>query len=207
MTEVVELVVRGTSPTTGSGGKAILNVFHYRYSSGGAGPDTASNLASQWLTSVWANIVSLLSIDYTGVEVDFRRLDDAEEQYGVGTTPGSGTQALPRMPIDLALVYLLRSKTRGKSFRGSKHFGPIAQAHVTKDEINAAGITAWSAVAGYLTTSVTTPGGQVYIPVIVSKTLSTLKTNPTTIIGADVTAALQNKTIGTMRGRREATVR
>ena len=52
-----------------------------------------------------------------------------------------------------------------------------------------------------------TAGGQTFTPCVVSKTLSQLRVDPVTIIGAALLTGLTNKTIGTMRHRKEKTVR
>lgn len=205
LTSVVEIVVKGTVTTTGAGAKNFANIFHYRKTTGGAN-QTPAAVCNQFLTDVWAVVAPLLSDQYIGSESMARYLDDALEQYSPGNVPDSGAVTGDRLPTDMAAVYLLRTGTRGKSFRGSKHFGPIAESATTGDQLSTAAVTAWAAVTTALADSITV-GTETYVPVIVSRTLSQLRTNPTTIIGADVTAALLNKTIGTMRRRREATVR
>lgn len=204
MTNVVELVVRGSVATTGSGSKAFNNVFHYRLSSGTA--DVPSAVGAAFNTNVWAVIAARLSSLYTGVQIDCRMLDDAFQQYVTDGTPANGAVTGSRYPTEIAVTYLLRTATRGKSYRGSKHFGPVATSDTLNDELTATAATAWAAVTTALKAALT-PGFGTWKPCVVSRTLSQLRTNPTTIVGDDITDAILNKTLGTMRRRKEKTVR
>jgi hypothetical protein len=206
LTNVVEIVVKGTCATTGSGTKNIYNVFHYTWVSGAA-PVSAANVLVAFLAGPWTQIAAALSSAYTGVESDTRMMDDALSQYTVGSVPASGGVAGARLPTATAVVFLLRSLTRGKSYRGSKHFGPIAEAHQTNDELNATGLGLWNPISVQLTNTVNPSDGSIWAPCVLSRVLSQTRTNPTTLVGSRITTALLNKTLGTMRHRKEKTVR
>lgn len=204
LTNVVEILVKGTLAET-AGVKNILNVFHYQLTAGSL--DGYGQLLGDFETKVFTFVLAQLSADYSLIEMDVRKLDDATEQYFVdpmGPTPGG--IALPRLPGDLAIVTPYKCATRGKSFRGRKHFRGVPTASVLKDELTAGAETAWLAVAVKLGLTWTSVTGT-YTPVVVSRTLSQLKTNPTTIIGSTVTGVLVNKTIGTFRKSKEKTQR
>lgn len=204
-TNVFEIILQNTLTET-SFTKNVWNVFHYRLSSGT--PDTAANILSAWVSAVQNPLrTNWLTTDCACVGVLGRFLDDATVQYATNLPGTSGLIALPRLPGDLALVLPLRGSNRGKNYRGSKHIPAIASAFVTKDELNATGITAAALVQGYLGLTITSTNSSTYIPVILSRNLSQLRTNPTTIVTSDVSAVLVNKTIGTMRRRKEKTVR
>jgi hypothetical protein len=102
---------------------------------------------------------------------------------------------------------LLRGTQRGKNFRGGKRLCPVATAFALKDELSAAGITAAALVNGYIAATLTTANGSTMIPFVLSRNLSQLRVNPTTIVGSDLISVLTNKTLGTMRRRKEKTVR
>lgn len=203
-TNVVEIVMRGQLTET-SFVKNIANVFHYRLFTGSA--DSKSNIVNNWQTNVGAPIVGQLTTDYLEVAVDIRLLDDPLDQYLTITPALAGGQALPRLPGDLAVVLPLRSASRGKNYRGSKHFSAPPSAYVTKDELNVTGTAAWNGIASILLANLTLAGGAVYSPIVLSRNLSQLRTLPTTVWGSDIVTVLLNKTIGTMRRRKEKTVR
>ena len=95
---------------------------------------------------------------------------------------------------------------RGREFRGSKHFGPISDADQTGDEITPGKVAAWQAFAAVLAAPFSSITGT-YQPVVVSRKLSQYQKDPTTIVGSDVNGVSVNLTLGTMRRRKEKTVR
>jgi hypothetical protein len=205
LTNTVEIIMRNTLAEA-SVVKNIYNVFHYRLLSGAL--DARLAILNGFIPAVATPLVThLFTTDMTFVDVEIRLLDDATEQYFVLPQGTPGSIALPRLPGDVAIVYPLRCATRGKNFRGSKHITPVASAFVTKDELNATGVTAATFLVGGFGNNFTTSNGSVMGPVVVSRILSQLKVNPTSVIGSDVISVLLNKTIGTMRKRKEKTVR
>lgn len=206
VTNVVELVMTGVVTETGGSSKNIVNVFHYFQSPNVPSPPSAALVAQQFRAHPWADIAAQLSAAYVASNMTARYLDDATNQ-AIGTSLGaSGAIALPRLSSAEAVVTPLQTGLRGKSFRGSKHFGVLPAASVVGDELTAGAEAAWLAVAAAMLTPLTV-SGQTFVPCIVSKTLSQLRFNPTFIIAVPLTAVLVNKTIGTMRKRKEPTVR
>jgi hypothetical protein len=204
LTNVIEIVVKGTLTETARI-KQCWNVFHYQITSGTI--DTPGQLLGDFETKVYSFALAQMSADFSLYEMDVRLLDDALAQYtAVAMGPTAGGIALPRLPGDLAIVTPFKCATRGKSFRGRKHFRGVPTASVLKDELTAGATTAWQAVAAKLALTWTSVTGT-YTPVVVSRTLSQLKTNPTTIIGSSVVSVLLNKTIGTFRKTKEPTQR
>lgn len=206
--DVCEIVIQGTVPTVGSGTKNVYNIFHYQ-SRAHPATDSAIQVANQFVTAVWSSIAAQLSVLYTGVTTLARLMDVSTNQYGLGVAPANGSIAGARLPLDNAVVCLLRTQERGKSFRGSKHFGAIAESQQLNDELTAAAVTAWSSAIQTLVQGVSVPGGQVWDPVILSRHLSSygVGANPVILIGSIIQSALLNKTLGTMRRRKERTVR
>jgi len=207
-TRVCEIIVQGTLPTTGSGSKNIANVFHYVAGTGGA-IGSAVDLANNFLTNVWALIAAQLSVDYTGVATITRFLDDATVQYVNANVPASGAIALPRLPTEVSIVCPLRASERGKHYRGSKHFAGVPTASVVKDELTAGAAAAWAASVTALGNALTPGGGYTVamFPCVLSRSLSQTRVNPTSLWAATIASVLLNKTIGTMRKRKERTVR
>ena len=205
LSNVVEIVCQGTLAET-SFTKNIYNVFHYRLLTGTL--DTMANIEGAFVLAVYDYwLTNMATTDYNFVGTNTRLLDDATAQYVFVASGTPGSVALPRLTGDLAVVTPFRCATRGKNFRGSKHFTPIATAHVTKDELNATGLTPWNTFTPKMLAPLTTSNGSTMGPCVVSRVLSQLRTNPTSIIGSDITSVLLNKTIGTMRRRKEKTIR
>jgi len=204
LTNVIEIVAEGTVPFTTGGAKVIQNVFHYQLQSGT--PQTAVDVAKQFRDNKWVTLVAQLHESYTGVGFNARYIDDALENYTFLASTGDGLITGDRLPMDMAVACVLRCAARGKNFRGSKHFTPLAESDTLKDELTSAAAISWNTAIQNLFTTINLSGA-VYIPVVVSKTLSQLRTNPCTVIGSPITSVLLNKTIGTMRRRRQRTSR
>lgn len=207
ITKVYEIVIRGHYVASGTTVKNISNVFHYLFSGGGGSPGNASDLLTAFLAGPWAAIAALLPTSYIGDESLCRTLDDALAQYINGAAPASGGRAVTRLPGDVAIAYLFRTPSRGRNFKGSKHLGPVPAPDVTGDEINGGAIANWQGIGTQMSNVIIGASTAQYQPCVVSKTLSQLVANPTTIIGDIITQVLTNKTIGTMRRRKEKTVR
>jgi hypothetical protein len=206
ITNVVEIIVQGTVVETTGGAKNIFNVFHYFQNPTVPGPQTAIAVANQFLASIFAGIAARLSAGYVPNQTLCRYLDLTTNPLLTANPPQAGAIILPRLAATQAVVTPLRSASRGKNFRGTKHFGPIPAASVVSDELVAAEVTAWQALLPGFAAAITV-GGQTYSPCIVSRSLSQLRLDPVVIQGAIVIQALLNKTIGTMRRRKEKTAR
>jgi hypothetical protein len=203
ITNCVEFVWKGTLAETALS-RNVWNVFHYRLVAGTL--DAFGQLMGDFDTKVFSFARAQLTADYSTVSFNGRLLDDATQQFTTTTVALAGGIALPRLPGDLAIVTPMRCAQRGKQFRGRKHWRGVPSASVLKDELTAGALTAWLAVAVKLVGSFTSTLGT-YQPCVVAKTLSQLRTNPTTIIASDVTSVLVNKTIGTFRRSKEPTQR
>lgn len=203
---VVQMVIQGTVAETGGTSKNVWNVFTYVQNPNVPSPPTAVAVLNQFLASVWAQIAPLLSVRWVGVSSLARYMDVTTNAFLPGNVPASGAKILPSLSSQQAVVTPFRTALRSKNYKGSKHFGPIDSASVTGDELTAAAVTAWQAILPTLSGLITVTG-QTYSPCIVSRSLSQLAKDPVNIQAAVITTALLNKTIGTMRRRKEKTVR
>jgi len=201
---VFELKMNGVCAASSGGNKTFSFVFHYRLTS--VPRPTPAQLITAFDNSIAPGIVTLLNVDYTGTTYDCRDMEDAFNQYVTVVNGQVGATTGDRLPMDMAVAMLYRSAERGRNFRGGKHFGPITEADTLKDELTAAKLTAWQTVAAALDNDLTDGTWNVR-PIVFSPTLSQTRTNPTKLVGAEVTGVLVNKNIGTMRRRREKTVR
>jgi hypothetical protein len=206
LTNVVEIIVEGTVLESGGTTKNIFNVYHYFQNPTVPSPATAVAVANAFLTAVWAGVAAQLGTRYTGFQTLCRYLDLTTNPLLQANTPANGAPSTPSLPTQQAIVLPFRSATRGKNFRGSKHYTPVPSGNVTNDELNAGGVTAWTALLPSHVAQITA-GGQTFSPCVVSRSLSQLRQDPVTIIGSTIVTALLNKTIGTMRRRKEKTVR
>jgi hypothetical protein len=204
MTNVIEIVMQGQATSTSGGLKNIWNVFHYRLSAGTMDPIT--QILSQFETQVFSFVIANLSASYTLVAMLGRVMDDVTNQYiGLGESVVGGKVGA-KLPNLCAVVMPMKGAQRGKNYRGSKHFGPIPEADQVGDELSPTAAAAWQTVVPKIQNPFTFTT-QTYQPIILSRSLSQLKVNPPSLIGSDLYTVLLNKTIGSMRKRKEKTAR
>ncbi len=202
----VEIIVQGSVATSGGGGKTFINTFHMQHV-GGAGPaPTKAQIDTMFVTNIWSVIFPNLTTDWVGQQITVRFMDDSTDVPAVTSVPASGTDALPRLDSFSAAVLLLRTGLRGKSYRGSKHFGPLASSTVVKDELTNAAVTAWNAVLTAIQSVWNSGTLWNYQCAIFSKTKSPSLVNPTNLVVTPLDGAGRtNKTVGTMKRRKEKT--
>jgi len=204
LTQVIEIQQHGRVNLTGGPTKNFFNIYHYELAFGTV--DTYTQLGQDFYAKVVQQLMPLLSSQYTLYELAIRMLDRATEQFTVVPMNFPGGATGDRVASITSVTLPFKCVDRGKSFRGSKHFGPISDADQTGDQITPAIVPTWNTFATTLGGIFASVNGQ-YRPVIVSRKLSQLKQDPTNVVGSRVSSVLVNLTLGTMRRRKERTVR
>jgi hypothetical protein len=201
------VAVHGQVTATGGQVRKVFNVFVYRCPNpGGAG--LLNNFIATFDTAVWAVVAPRLHADYTGVE--YVGYLPAFMDVGLGTSfpnTQNGAVAGGRLPVDAAVNVGLLTGLRGKTFQGMKRFGPIGTADVVSDRLTPAAVAAWGPALAAMTATIMDPFARLFIPVVLSRQLSTPPPPTFIAIGADILSARLNRTIGLARHRRERTQR
>jgi len=201
-----EIHLLGNIVAGGSNSKNTDYTFHYRRTTT-VNPLSNANLDTIFQSTVASKILLATNVRWSQLTNTVRWLDDALDasvpfsHVNLGAIGTDGTQSFDSVYV------LLRTGIRGKSYRGSKHFAGLSEADTTQpndDVLNAAAIALWNAVLLALATPLVDASGNTWNLEIVSRTLSQLRVNPTTIIGNLVTVLLLNKRIGRMKNREAA---
>lgn len=205
------VVMRGQLATTGGEVKKCYNVFDFRRVVGSVAPVKA-NIDTIFWTTIAGVLAPATVSRYTVPDRTWRFLDDpSDAEVAFNSAPLAGEQDEgDGYASDSAVYYLFKTGARGRSFKGSKHFGGLCEDDTVNDQLNASGITLWGAVKTNLTTMAVTglvEGSNTWRLVVVSTLLSDLEAYPAIITGADVTEVQMNLTIGTMGHRRQKTIR
>lgn len=194
---------------TAGGGNAVLtaNVFHYRRNLFPA-PAVKSEIEAAFEALVVAPILLLLNARWTHTQTTVRCLNDALDPPVVFAHTDPGNVAGDSLQSDQAAYLLVRTGTRGRSFRGSKHFGPMSETDVTTngDVWNAAALTRIGDVATAMVANLTDASGNVYVPGVLSRKLSQLRENPTFVSQEDMLQILTNHRVGNMKRRQVKSV-
>lgn len=153
----------------------------------------------------------MLALNNTAVQTfnTIRFPDDALDAPVQFTRAIAGAVTGDAMTKTNSAFVLMRSGLRGRSYRGSKHFFPLSESDTTAaaaDVLNAAAITRFTAVTAAMVTAWSDTNGNSWTPCVISKKLSQLTVNPTTIVDAVVNQVLLNSRIGTMVKRKVRSV-
>jgi hypothetical protein len=203
---ICEVAAQGVMAAAGSGAKNVASIFHYRLATLTA-PATKVAIEQAFQTAIMIPFTNAASNRYTQSSTTIRWVDDAQDSPQAVTRAVAGAIATDSQPTLSAVYMLFRTAKRGKSYRGSKHFPAVSEVDTTGDILTGAGLALWQTLRTAVATALTDALGNVWNLSLLSRTLSTLTVNPTTVIANDVTSVLLNKTLGTMRRRRVATVR
>lgn len=205
----VEIITKGYAVARGGDVKKFFNIFHFRRTTT-VNVLVKANIEGEFNLTVGAAMLAALNVDYTQTAISVRFFEnplDAEEaisETGVGAIGGD------RGPDFQAVTIQLKTGVRGKPYRGSKHFGPVAESDTTGDCLVAGAVTRYNAIGGAITTGFTDSDGNIWVPGLKGGTRpgspAQYLTVPTTTVWTDITTWLLNKSLGTMRRRRVSTV-
>lgn len=201
LVRTAEIVVKATLLSLGGVAIPVSNVFYYRRTSVAVSPVKAS-LATIFETNVLTPLVAASHERLTGISQNIRWLEDAENPTMTISSALVGAIATDSLPPNATVYVLMQTALRGKKYRGSKHFAAVPEIHTTGDVLTGGGLTLWQAVRDALAASCTDADGNIWKPCILSRKLSQVKTNPTTVVTNDVTTVVLNKNIANMKRRR-----
>jgi len=201
----VQIVTKGVIAAGGSDVQACLNVYNYQRDNNSL-PLVKGDIGTQFDTDIFSGIAPELHTSYSCTELLVRFLEDNLDPYASVAVTEAGAVATARAPDFECITIRMNTNVRGRSYRGRKHFSPIAEADTDGDIIAAARLAAWQAVRDLLVLPFTDINGNTWTPFVYSPSLSTLAGDLWTIAGAKCNAVVLNKTLGTVRSRKATTV-
>lgn len=203
---IAEIQTHGVLSAFGSSARNTVTIYHMRLSALVA-PATKLALEARHNTIVGLPFLAAANARYTQAGTDIRWVDDATDPPQRFARVGVGAIATDPLPTVDAVYMLLRTSLRGKNFRGSKHYPAASEADTTGDVLTGAGLVRWQTLQTALIAAQVDALGNTWVPSLLSRSLSQLTINPTTVVATDLVTILLNLNIGTMRKRRTLTVR
>lgn len=187
--------------------KPILNILHYRADSSVLLASKA-DIDAQLRAVVVTPLLACLSTTYTLTRTRVRWLDVPTDAFEDNTSTLAGGVTGDAYATCTAACFQLKSHVRGRSYNGSKHCTPISESDVIGDDLdNGMGaLPARFNVLGGAFGNQLDVGTYFLSPVVVSQLLSPgLITAGDLITCAFVVEVKINRTVGTMRRRKEKT--
>lgn len=208
--QFLEVLWRGQVSLTPGGTRSIVQVYHFNQLALVPIAEDGISLLDDLFSKLDGALKAALSIDYAGLDVRGRFMDDPTSAEFVSmSTPSPGQVTGDRLPIFNAATIQIRSSARGRSYRGSKHFAPVAESSTTEDALNMTGLGLWGSVATQLQNlTLTGANGSSWQLIVLSRVLSDLTANPSVFTFASeqpgAGGAVLNTKIGTMRRRKRS---
>lgn len=210
----LEVVLRGHVVDSNDREIPAINIFHFHRldNTPTYAPGDLVGLVQAVLKDP---LLSATNVRYHIEQWEERPIDDPAAASFVIPDPDAGAigNDASAYANQSAVYMLIRTGYRGKSYKGSKHFAGIDEAHVTRDELVTTGLGLWQNVRNALRTFISAPltddNGNIWYPFVLSRELSSLGPTdiPAVVSGADWDSVELNLTVGTMKGRKEATKR
>lgn len=195
----VEIQMRGLIDG-GPGGSIKTNfVFQFRRTATAVDPTKAAiNTAFQGTIS--PAIAAALNVDWSATTNSLRYFEDALDAPVEFTNTDVGAITGDRLSSFSSAYLLMRTAVRGRSYRGSKHLGPFSESDVTHatgcDVFNAGAITRLTTICTAILAGFTDSTGNIWVPSVLSRKLSQLQFDPTTVVANDVLQVLPNHRVG-----------
>jgi len=204
-----EVIMGGLISAGGSNSINTQFVFHYRRTGVTVAPSKA-NLAAAFQAGPAVPIIAMLNARWSEKYVSVRWMDDPLDQAVPFTNVNAGAIAGDSMPTHVAVYVLLRTGLKGRSYRGSKHFGPFSESDATAlgdDILNAAAQARLATTITAIGAALIDASPNTWNPCVYSRVLSSPLLQPiATITTNDVTTVLYNKRLGNMKRRQVKSV-
>ena len=197
----MEIRIRGEFAALGASVQETINILHYRRTS--STPDfVAQSLIDAWQANCQANFVAAASVHWTLTEILCRCINDALDAGTTETLSAAGTVAGECMPTFNCQLITKQTALRGRSYRGRVFFPSVPEGGADGNTLTAGQLALLQAVADDLDDPLTDADGNTYVPFLLSTTQSTIATNPTSIVGADITSCTAKDDVAVNRSRR-----
>lgn len=204
--EVASIVSSFAVAAGGSNGRTAKATFHYRLATRVAAP-TKTALEVIFQSTVCVPYMAAASSRVSQISNGIRHVGDALDPTVETARAVVGAIATDGSAMNAAVFMLLKSAYRGANYKGSKHFVGVSEVDTTYDVLTGAGLARWVTLQNALAASLTDSLGNIWNPSLLSRTLSQLSVNPTTVSAVDIVSVSLNLNIGTMRRRRTDTIR
>lgn len=206
----VEIVSQAFAVARGGAQKNFFNVYHFRRTTT-INVLTKAAIQTAFQTSIMTPVLAAMNVDYTQTQNSLRFFEDPSDPQTFTPQTGVGGVAGDRLPDFNAAVVQLHSGVRGKTGRGSKHYGPIAESATTGDDITAGQLTLMTAIGTAIIAGFTDSNGNIWVPGMKAaagdfKPWHYVLPLPTVTGWTDIVSFVCNKSLGTMRRRKIRTV-
>lgn len=203
---VLQINLKGHVLLSNSGRRNFLNTFYYGIASTST-LGSVQDYVTDFLAKVWTGTTKLqgaLNNVYIPDPIEARFIQLATNPFINYDTPATPSyNSGDRYESGSCVTIRKKTGKRGKSNKGSWHFGPLSEADTTLDELISTGLTHWANVNTACALSLAPSGKDVLAPWLISASMSQLGTDPVQIYYEPISSCVLNKTVGSIDKRRE----
>ncbi len=187
------------------GTQQLINILHFLKVNSTGTPTNLANVFALIDGLLSPAVGAAISDLYVADETTLRAMDNAFHPPIVFGNNIVGAPTGARLPSFNSAVVRKDTYGRGRRFRGSNHWAPVASSTVTLDQLTGAGLVAFQGLATALAalTNITDMDGNTWSLFVLSSSNSITNSNPTDFSGSIVRTCSANLKIGTMKRRKE----
>jgi len=199
----LQIITKGHSDSTGDSlTYKIENVYTY-YRAGASATPSKVNAVTAFKAAVLPDLMACLSEDFLMDSIDYRWIDDYQDQTVSEVSALIGGVAGDSLPIANCVTLQLVGPLRGNGSHGSKHYAPIPESHTLQSNLTAPAIALWdtfraSFISGFVSDTFN------FVPFIPQARPKGVPFEYDAVSGQPVAQTKLNTTLGTMLGRRKS---
>lgn len=196
-----EFKIKGELAALGMSITPTINLIHYRRTNNPVDVNLVS-VINGFQALVQASWLAAVSASWTLAAIGCRCIDDATDagtEEVVGSVGGVAGECLPGFNN---MLITKKTALRGRNYRGRLFVNGIPESGVDGNTLTAGQLALLATLADDLDVGFTDADGNSFVPFLLSTSLSQLETNPTTVLGADVTLCEGNDPVSVLRSRK-----
>lgn len=203
--DVAQLIMKCTVGAGGSNTKDFYTTFYYRNVSPGVDATKAS-LKASFMTQFYAAFLAAVNSSWASAELRVRFMNNRTDPTLAIAMAGTGAITTDALPKHNTVVVNLGGAIRGQQYRSRRFFAPANEVDTTLDVL-VAGLTRWQAVRDACLLPLTDQLSRSWVPTMLimgKKTapVSNLKVQPCIITTEDITTAVLDIQVSSMKKRR-----
>lgn len=196
-----EVIVSGTTAALGGTAQTTLTPLHYRRTTF-ATNFSATAFITAFHTAVKTAWKDSCSVSWSWDKTSIRCLNSPTETATEVTVGEAGAVAGDMLPSYVAAVMTKNTAKRGRSYRGRMYLPGIPESGTTGNAATVGEKALLDALAALLDNSVVDAAGLTYVPMVLSRVLSTLTSDPASVFATQITSIVAKSVLGRLSSRK-----
>lgn len=196
-----EVVIRGTLAAGGGEAQLTLTPLHYRRTNFSSAY-SPTEFITAFHTAVKTNVKNSVSSAWNWDSTYVRCINSPTEATSIVTVDEAGAIIGDVQPGFVAQVLSKRTALRGRSYQGRLYLPGVPESATLANVVTAAQGLLLDTLATSLGGSFTTAAGLTYSPQVLSRLLSNMVADPSTIVATDIASVVKRTVLGRLFSRK-----